>query len=1710
MRHAIGVPKTGRGGISAWLFVGALFFLLPSIARGFDLNVVDQSGTPISAAYKWLVEEDSTHYVTPGVPDNNSLSTTIHRSHSPVVAYGTSADLSPLNDNGVIDPAKRYFISVLPEAGYSVGGAAVAAGQRKVKVLAPSHTVPTAQITVFVFHDNNPLNNAPDSPAERGLPNFRIQLFDQGGEQAADAFGNTLGTVYETDANGNVLVNPDGTPQAIRIPGNGIFTDNSGNAVMADGSNGIRYIAPGKYGVRAVPQDNLVWIQTATIEGTKGIDQWVRANEPPYFAEAGFFGVHVFIGFVHPTFLDPANLQSVSYGPQFRALNVGEAPGTLRGQVMSVHQSRPPLQPGLEVGRPATDAWVGLTDLNAADGLVYTSPCQDNGAFEIRGIPPGQYQLVMWDSPLDTIIDFRTVLIDNGAVVDLGHIPIYRWFGFFEGNVFDDVNRNGFRDPGEAGIADVAINLRFRDGTIYASKNTDPFGRYSLSEVFPFFKWLVAEVDFATREATGATIWVDNGGKLPIRRTPPVPVNPADPANRYNDILNPQPQPDNGGLNYRTETGLILLEGMLLYADQTNVIDWGKTAYLPGRNGGISGIVFYDSVRAENDPALNGGEPWQPGIPRVAVNLYADFDRDGAIDDVNGDGQVTLADVDNHPFDNFPGPEDIDRNGNGIWDGGDAIHSVHTDSWDDSLPTGCVNNDNTATPIAPYIDCAEMMRTWNQVRPAVFDGGYAFVSYFPGGIDSGSAEVDGLPSGAYIVETVPPYGYEVVKEEDKNVDFGDPFTPGSKVGIPPLAPGLPSTVPLCVGTHHMLRPYLSDGMTPNPSFDPMRPGKTTPLCDRKQVIVEDAKNAAADFFLFTAVPKAARMVGLITNDVLLEFNPNSPRKGDKLGPSWMPVSVRDWTGNEVVRVYSDEWGQYNSLVPSTWTSNVPAPSGVSPNMLTVHLNHPGPIESPPGSGIFVPDSFYNPAYSQIATNFDFWPGKTTYVDTPILPIAAFAGRGVLDCEFPDGTPVISQVDGPAGGPWVSQDNTLITITSLQDVSVAGVPRDFGFGDNGVVTLGAVPLDNVIWTPVVIQGRVPVGASTGQLVVTRRDTGRSTVMGITLHVGGGPPTRVVSGQSIQAAVDAALPGDLILVGPGVYRENIILWKPVKLQGNGAWSTVIDAGAFDVAAQDAWLAKLNSIIGTAPAGQLDWLVPGERADFFLERGAGITVLAHRSPDNVSFYPTADPARIDGFLVTGSVQGGGIFVNANAHHLRIGNNKLQSNQGTYGGGIRVGTPSIVATDAVGDPLPGATGYNSSFNDNLVIHNNHIDQNGAVGGLGGNGGGISLYNGSDDYTIRDSWICGNFAQIYGGGIAHFGLSPRGRIENNAILFNESFDEGGGIMIAGELVPGGAPAGTLTPGAGSVTVHRNLIQGNHGGDDGGGVRTLLFSGQDVANNPSDNTLWNRLDIVNNMIVNNVTADTGGGISLDDTASVNILHNTIARNDSTATGVDAFGGPCDPLAQFCGEGAPGGGVTNSLPQGAGLVSRAHSVGLQAASGQLFSDPVLYNNILWQNRSFFWNASINGGNGGLVPADNNAAGADAFWDLQVVAGGTGAQLKPRFCLLDNSVLGNAAVDLGATNVIPAPGDNVVSSPYFNVYEATSGGAAMGNFVTVVWTPLVLTGDYHLQASSLAVDRAAAAGTLPVGAATQGLLGVDFDLQVRPSGPAADIGADEFWP
>ncbi len=100
--------------------------------------------------------------------------------------------------------------------------------------------------------------------------------------------------------------------------------------------------------------------------------------------------------------------------------------------------------------------------------------------------------------------------------MNLGKVPVFNWFGKLAGKVCHDPR--GYRcvrRQHSVGIPGQAVNLRFRDGSIYQSVATDDDGNYEFPEVFPFFNWLVAEVDYLRFEATGVTTLADAGGALP-------------------------------------------------------------------------------------------------------------------------------------------------------------------------------------------------------------------------------------------------------------------------------------------------------------------------------------------------------------------------------------------------------------------------------------------------------------------------------------------------------------------------------------------------------------------------------------------------------------------------------------------------------------------------------------------------------------------------------------------------------------------------------------------------------------------------------------------------------------------------------------------------------------------------------------------------------------------------------------------------------------------------------------------------------------------------------------------------------------------------------------------------------------------------------------------------------------------------------------------
>jgi large repetitive protein len=1756
-------------GLSGFVRVAmGLSCLAAASAQAVTINVQGPQKEPVSG-FRYTIQEDPTFEVVPDVtglsgnPDTDpTLALAFHRSHAKVVKVGrttgSSVEFTPP------DATKRYFISVLPDnadfgaavpTGYTMNGVPIRVGADVVNLPVNKLPFKTSQVSVFVFEDNAPANGAPDSPGEqeKALCGWEVQLFEAGGTFGAsggrvstDTFGNWLGTEYEFDASGQPVYNlDDGSLKIAKQGANQLWTDRNG--VVR-----IKNLSPAKYTIYSVAPrdmpsvarcnfadaptvpiwvrteaqrtraDQLVWDngfevpigpevadqskwhQTTTIEGTWGVDAWVKSGEPSFFKEFGPPGHHVWHGFVR-RFKDTSPTGLLASGGV-----------TVTGKVVNTHMSRPP---GIKFfsGAPMSACWVAINEIVTGVGLgrtLFANSCTESpdtsaanpdGTFRVTGLVPGRrYQLSVWDEPLDNVIaNYEFSVPTTGSTLALGDVPVFSWFSKLEGKVFYDKEATGYpfdsvTGAAKPGIPGSVVNIRFRDGSIYQSTATDDEGHYEFPEFFPFFNWMVAETDFTRFKATGATIVPDNGGAVVSPSTLGYPTGlwPE-------GAMTPQAQPENGGAPFRIFGGTTdptapssanLLQNVQGFLGQTNVIHWGKKEYTPNNpqdHGGITGVVHYASTRSEFDPKFATAENNEPGVPSVEIRLYKLNAQNKVVSPTRGIIEPSAAGE------------------------ADAVQVVVSDDFDKSNPANCVDplpyTDRTGTSFstgAGQSRCYDGMRIWNQVRDGVFDGGWAFVDYCPGGVtvnrDTNGDYVDtscaggdapvGLPAGRYMTEGVAPYGYEHQKEEDKNVDFGDLLSPATLAN--------PAE---CIGSRSEAITYDDNGNPiPAPLLVPAEleafagveipgrfrdtPSASRPYCNKKLVVVAPGTNPFSDFHMFAKAPIAGHIVGMILDDLANEFDPYAPSFGEKYAPPFMPISIRDYAGNEINRVYSDRYGTYNAMVPSTFAYNVPMPSGVAPNMVNVCLNSPTMKDA---AGNTVLDPHYNPQYSQYCYTFQYLPGKTTYLDTPVLPIAAFAGPSqyALDCEAPEATPGIKSVTGTTTvngvepGPWVPAAGSTVRIISqgltqvhnpaydqnnlgtpgAADVAPKTFTRNFGFGAaagqvliNGV----AVPAANVTWGDAEIRFTVPAGTASGGTIEVVHANGNRTARGITLHIGSTPPKTVgqdpaYAFQTIQSAIDAAADGNLITVAPGVYEESPIVWKRVRVQGYGAPATIVNASTgADSVRQEKWRAKVCDLVAPSALGVAgpmadalvgDQTVPADRKAcltgdtvdnapllFATEESSGFFILQHgvaptlsgTTPNNQNFASTTAflPLQIDGFTVTGADTGGAIVANGNAVQLQISNNRISGNQGLYNGGVRIGHPNFINETVLADGTNSLV-VGGSNNPLVNIHHNEIFKNGNLAGeTAGGGGGISMYTGSDGYRVASNQICGNFSTGDGGGMAHYGrsstlkvtgvfnasayigqdnrtapvageLAYAATVYDNQFRFNQSFSQaktvqGGGLAVMG--VPDPVADNGLSSGSGNVVVANNTFQGNlAGAGDGGGIALVGVNGTETGSSLAS---WFRVDIVNNVIVNNGAGKAGGGISLLDSSNVRIVNNTVSLNDSYATAARAFA-IGDPT-QAANTSAI---ATSDLQNGAGIAAYPHSTPFQAHVAPLVlqglptahavhSNPTVQDSVVIGNRRYQWRVNYG------LPQDQaacqyDAAGVNPCFGLGHIVAGT---------------------------------------------------------------------------------------------------------------------------
>jgi hypothetical protein len=628
------------------------------------------------------------------------------------------------------------------------------------------------------------------------------------------------------------------------------------------------------------------------------------------------------------------------------------------------------------------------------------------------------------------------------------------------------------------------------------------------------------------------------------------------------------------------------VEGWQGYTGQNNFLEFGKAPYAaatttaPAENGGIHGHVIYASTRPFDDPQMLVQTQWVPLVPNVTINLYKEgFAADGVTPTLtlvdttktsSWDDWATGFRSDGVPNMNCPGQSTTD------------LFYYTLLNQPNSLNVYNAAHGGAAAPALPYnsqYKCYDGMHNWNQIQPAPYDGAYSFPSVtginpttgkptgtncticIPNPTQASTPDVDNydpyragqpmLPSGKYVAEVVLPPGFELVKEEDKNILIGDNFiapvtqefgglgnifilpdqaqigsayNPNNpqnqtqSLGAIPensIVPGfVPEPVWPCVGESRIVPDFLS--LFPNAHEVSPFAGATRNLCDRKEVTLGDQMGAIAKFYIYTSTHIASKFTGGITDDYTSEFDPFSPTFGEKFSPPDLPVSFKDWAGNEISRVYADHWGSYDGMTYSTWEVNPPNPTGYSPTMMVVCMNDPGPIldtratiVGPTGALIpnptlnqMITDPAYTVGYSQFCYELPFMPGTTQYLDTPVVPTSAFAGAGYdnVDCAYPDATPAVKEVDGDGIGPWVSGIGKTLTITSLGDQMVPNyayigpnatmapynaktIKRHYGFGTTntpggglaaGGVTIGGVNATVGTWNDKTITVTVPSG------------------------------------------------------------------------------------------------------------------------------------------------------------------------------------------------------------------------------------------------------------------------------------------------------------------------------------------------------------------------------------------------------------------------------------------------------------------------------------------------------------------------------------------------------------------------------------------------------------------------------------------------------------
>lgn len=330
-------------------------------------------------------------------------------------------------------------------------------------------------------------------------------------------------------------------------------------------------------------------------------------------------------------------------------------------------------------------------------------------------------------------------------------------------------------------------------------------------------------------------------------------------------------------------------------------------------------------------------------------------------------------------------------------------------------------------------------------------------------------------------------------------------------------------------------------------------------------------------------------------------------------------------------------------------------------------------------------------------------------------------------------------------------------------------------------------------------------------------------------------------TIQAGINAAVNGDMVLVSPGTYKENIdFMGKAITVKSLNKHQAIIDGN------------QNGSSVTFAKNERLDSILDG----FSIINGTGTYLgspYAGKGVYCLNSSPTIRNNQISSFFaLTGvSAIGGGIYLeNSDAV---IKDNYIYNNKVLYG------------------PGGGIASYDSNpiIEDNIITNNKVYDDAACGGGVFMKGGIAQIKNNSISFNYSE----------HGGGLYLNGIT--GIIDNNSISNNTCSTlymdgEGAGICIY-------APSNNLK-------IRNNVIKYNHG-EVGGGV--YCMNGVYTNNIIKHNDAYDGAGVFctfgvfkNNLIHQNIAQNRGGGLYSNGGLFEN---NTIYKNSATLDSGGVYG-----------------------------------------------------------------------------------------------------------------------------------------------------------------------------------------------------------------------------